>query len=731
MAQQPALRPLAAALASSRADTVVRPAPRRLLPLGATLTGMAFAPLLAFAEPTATGDATLPTVNVTDTRERAVETYRSDSTGIGKLQQAPRDIPQSLTIVPQQLMHDRNTDTLKDALRNVAGLTFNAGEGGRIGDNITLRGYSAVGDLYLDGMRDVAQYNREVFNLEQIDVLRGSASMLFGRGSTGGVINQVSKQPYLRDDNRVAATVGSNEYKRVTADVNKVVGDKTAVRLNAMATDTDSFRDVVHQNRWGVAPSVSVGIGTPDEVTVSYYRLQENNIPDYGVPYLNGRPLDVPVNRFYGLASDYEKNDTSIVTTSYTHRFDAETSLKSALRFADYERDLWATAPRLPNGTTSVSDDTAINRGGQRRGSDENTITSQTDYVTKLDAGGFTHQLLTGVELVKENAERWSYPGTPASTATTVGNPNAYQVQSTGYGDKTRTNVNTYDARTVGVYAQDILELTKNWKLLAGARLDRFSADYDRPDASGGDLSRTDRMWSYRSGVIYQPDEHQSYYASYGTSFNPSAELYQLDDRGANTPPEKSRNVELGAKWDLYDGDLSLRTAIFRSEKTNERNTDLAVSVEQNLLSGKRHTDGIEVEAAGRITRRWDVFGAVALMKGEIDAATGQQANTLGMTPINTPDYTFNLWSVYKLGGGWKFGGGVEGADLRYGNNTDTVAVPSYVRWDAMVAYVQSSYELRVNVQNVFDKEYYEGVYQGHTVPGTTRNIQLTAELKF
>jgi catecholate siderophore receptor len=729
---QPRRKPLAAALAAIHAMAAA-PAARKLLPLGAMLTGMMLAPLPLRAADTdaevPTAETTLPTVNVKDVREREAEGYKGEATSVGKLPQAPRDIPQSLTIVPEQLMHDRNAHTLKEALHNVAGLTFNAGEGGRIGDNITLRGYSAVGDLYLDGMRDVAQYNREVFNLEQIDVLRGSASMLFGRGSTGGIINQVSKQAFMRDTNRVGYTTGSHDYERLTADVNKVVGDHSAIRVNAMATDTDSFRDTVHQSRWGIAPTASFGIGSADQLTLSYYRLSEHNIPDYGVPYFQGKPLDVPVNRFYGLAGDYEVNDTDIATATYQHRFSPDTTLKTALRYASYARDLWASAPRLPAGTASISDSTTVNRGAQRRGSDERTLTSQTDLTTAFETFGLKHQLLTGVELVKEQADRWSYAGTPANPATNVGNPDPNAPLPAGYGNTTRINPNSYEARSVGVYAQDMLALAAHWKLLLGARWDRFQADYDRSTA--GDLERTDRVWSYRSGLIWQPTETAAYYVSYGTSFNPSAELYQLDDRGANTPPEESRNIEAGAKWDLFDGDLALRTAIFRSEKTNERNTDLAVSVEQNLLTGKRHTDGIELEAAGRVTRNWEVFAAYAYMSAEIDAATGNQANTLGKTPLNTPNFTFSLWSTYKLGGGWKVGAGAEGAGDRWANNTNTNEVPRYTRCDALLAYAQRRYELRLNVLNLFDRDYYEGVYQGHAVPGTKRSAQLTGEVKF
>ncbi|MEP7084926.1 MAG: TonB-dependent receptor, partial [Betaproteobacteria bacterium] len=336
-----------------------------------------------------------------------------------------------------------------------------------------------------------------------------------------------------------------------------------------------------------------------------------------------------------------------------------------------------------------------------------------------------------GFEYVHEESHRWTNSSSLVNPATTVGNPNPNPALPAGFdGSFARTADNYYTARTLGAYAQDIIDLTSQWKLVAGARFDDFKADYDRP-APAGPLSRTDRVWSTRAGVLFQPTDEITYYASYGTSFNPSAELYQLDDRATNTPPEKSRNYEIGIKWELLEGDLSARTALFRSEKTNERNTDLAVSVEENLLSGKRHTDGIELEATGRLSERWQVFGAVALMRAKIDAATGQQADTLGRIPLNTPKYTYALWTTYALGGGWKIGGGFDGAGLRYGQNANTNAAPAYTRWDALIEYEQKAYSIKLNALNLFDRDYYEGVYAGHVLPGVKRSLQLTLLAKF
>jgi catecholate siderophore receptor len=707
-----------------------------LLPLGAMVYGLAMGSGVhaQSTAPQSTPEATLPTVNVRDTRDprdtRATG-YEPGVTSIGRMPQTQRDIPQSLTIVPETLILDRGADTLKDALRNVPGLTFNAGEGGRIGDNFTLRGYSVVGDLYLDGIRDVAQYNREVFNLDRVEVLRGSASMLFGRGSTGGVINQVSKEPYLFDRYIGTVSAGTHGYKRATTDLNKVVGEDAAVRLNAMWTDTDSYRDDVTYKRWGIAPAVRWGIGTRNELSLSYYRLEDDNIPDYGVPYFNGRPLDVPASRFYGMANaDFTRNETGIATASWIHRFSPDTSFRTVVRKADYQRDLWAVAPRLPGGIGLVTDATTVNRQRQARGSDENTLTSQSDFISKFRTGAIGHQVLAGVELAREETERWSYLNTVPNPSTTVGNPNAFPALTPAFfaQQNARTGQNSFKGDTVGVYAQDMIELTPQWKVLAGTRWDRLSAEYF--PIAGTSYTREDRVWSYRTGLIWQPSAVQSYYAAYGTSFNPSAELYSLDPRGVNTPPEKNRNYEVGAKWDLAGGDLFLRTAIFRTEKTNERNTDLSTP-DLFLLSGKRHTDGIELEAAGRITQKWEMFGGLALMRANIDEASGQQANSQDKVPVNTPPYTANLWTTYRFAPEWRVGGGLEAVGRRYANAQNTIEVPSYVRWDGLLAYEQRRYAVRLNLYNLFNQRYWEGIYVGHVVPGTSRTALVSLELRY
>jgi catecholate siderophore receptor len=693
---------------------------------------------------------TLPPVVVEDTALTDTGSgYQSTLTSVGKLMQPAKDIPQSLTVVTRDLIDDRNADTLKEALRNVAGLTFNAGEGGRVGDNITIRGFAASSELYLDGVRDNAQYNRETFNLERVEVLRGASSMLFGRGSTGGIVHQVSKEPALNQDSEVEATIGSYEYFRETADINQKISETAAVRLNIMRTDTESFRSSdIENERFGIAPAIKWGIGTDNEFLLSYTHYHYDDTPDYGIPIpgvQGGKPIDVDRGTFYGLpAVDYQQDSVNTYTGRWVHRFDTNTELKTAIRKSDVDRDLRAVAPRVNSGLTSVS------RNRQARGANENNITASTDLTKRFQAFGMKHEGLLGTEYVYETADRWNYfsSGALNNPATSLYSPNPFDPLPAGYAATyNRINPLEFTSKNIGIYAQDIVEFIPKWKVLGGVRLDDFKADYKSTTTSSGAITsytRDDRVVSYRTGLMYQPDDYSTYYVAYGTAFNPSGDVYSIEAtqaaRSEKTDPEKSINYEIGAKWELFDGDLSMRTALFRTEKTNERNTDPALP-DVYLLSGQRHTDGVELELAGRITPEWEVFAALALMTANID----KQLNPFGegLTPVNTPKYTGSIWSTYKLDPAWKVGGGIDFVGRRTGYTIGTTTpytppvireVSGYARLDGLVEWqVNKGVALKLNLFNLTDQEYYDAIYTSgaHAIPGRGREAQLSVSYKF
>ena len=574
--------------------------------------------------------------------------------------------------------------------------------------------------------------------------------MLYGRGSTGGIINQVGKQPFLLNQSAVDFTAGTDDYYRFTGDFNLKTGDDAALRVNVMRTDAHSFRNGPETQRSGVAPSYRFGIGSSDEFTLGYYHLSYDDGPDYGFGYLNGRPVAAAVDRWYGFASDYQKGSANQFYAAHLHRFVGGGELKTSLREGRYKRDLWPTTARFallrsdggatactyPAGTATISipaiDDAAIVcRGSPTRAAKDKHRFLQTDYSGNAQALGFTHSLLAGAEVAQERTQTYTYSGTPAKPPTTWGQlgPDPALADT-----RVLTPANRFDASTLGAYVQDTVSVAPHWKLIAGLRFDRFDGDYER--SNGGPLARTDNMWSRRFGALYQPDPRTTWYASYGTSFNASGDLYQFDPRSVNTPPEKSRNIEAGAKWDLADGDLSVRTALFRTEKYNERNTDLIdASPENYLLNGKRHTDGIEFEAAGRPAAGVEVFGGVAYQRGKIDAAGSSAASqaSVGKDSGLTPRWTGNLWVTYQLAPKWRVGFGADGMSDRLPALAEAGVnkAPGYVKADALVEYASGAYKIKLNLINLFGKVYADGVYRGFTVPGSTRGAQLTATAVF
>ncbi|MBE9610062.1 TonB-dependent receptor [Chitinilyticum piscinae] len=682
-------------------------------------------------------DAVLDTVQVTGEVVRdpqgTAHTYSAPTVSVGRSKEAPRDVPQSVTSITQQLMQDQDANTLKDALRNAVGVTFNAAEGGASGDGVRLRGFNTSNDLYLDNFRDAAQYNRDTFNLDRVEVLRGSASMLYGRGSTGGVINQVSKTPFFSNWHEISATLGTDDYYRIEADLNRKLSENVAARLNIMGQEAGSFREGAEMNRWGVAPSLAIKAGEKARINLSYLHYEEDNVPDYGVPYYEDKPLG-PANRFYGLNKfDYEKTKSDVFTADISYDIAPGVLLRNMTRYGEYELDLSSSAPRLNLDSTGgvLTDATEIKRNRKLRMRDQDILANITELSGSIDTGAVRHQLLAGMEVSRESLLTTARKSDCELPSATYGNPDPFQsyscdaVHVSGYSD--------LSADTLAFYAQDTIQLSPVFKVILGARWDKLSIEFDQqPEATARD--RKDKVWSYRAGFLYQPDAVQSYYASYGTSFNPSAEAYSLDARGTNTPPEKNRNFEIGAKWDLLDGDLALRTAIFRSEKTNERVTDIEPGGEPQpyLLSGKRHTDGIELEAAGRLTRQWQLFGGVALMDPVLDKVGPQDdPQWEGNMPDNAPKYTGNLWTTYQVDSNWKIGGGFTAVGKRYTSKENLTYLPSYVRTDLMAEWTHRDVSLQLNIYNLFDQDHYEGLYRGFAVPGTGRSARLTAKYSF
>lgn len=689
----------------------------------------------------------LAEVTVKATSIQSSDGYQATKTRVGKTLQDPHDIPQAVTTVTGALIKDQQLSSLREALSNVTGLTFNAAEGGRAGDNMMLRGFYTFGDIYLDGIRDTAQYNRELFNLEQVDVLRGSAAMLFGRGQAGGVINQVTKMAELKDENKVSASLGSYNYYSATGDFNKKLGETTAIRVNVMDRAEENYRknpangDRPRLDRQGIALSFGTGIGTDDEFFLNHVTTKTEDKPDFGVSFYNNRPVNRIVSgqvindkTYYGGDRNFDNSNTSITTGIYTHKFSNETQVRTQLRSADYERAYWAQKPSasvLPAETFSTT-------GAVTRKMHYQTQTLQSDFSTNFNLAGMKHEFLTGVEYLREKNYRNSLLDLDGSSGLLY----KENVESTNTPSK-------FDADNYAVYLQDTIEFIPKWNFLFGVRRDELRADYSSATSNNNQTQYKRSLSfgenSYRTAISWHQTPENHYYLSYSDSFSPTADLYQLTTKPQ--PAERSKTAELGAKWLFFGGDLAFRSALYRTEKEWERNTDLEATA--SILTKKRRTDGIEFEAAGRITSKWEVFGGLALMDAEIlevaenisnaGVVTVADSSYKGKRPRNTPPLTFNVWSTYKLDEHWKIGAGLEAKAERLGYVPSSTSIynpnvlPGYARLDAMVSYEEKKWAVKLNVKNVLDKVYYDAIYDngGFSVPGNSRTVILTTEIKF
>ena len=750
--------------------------PRRttalVLPLGALAAGMGLglfaAPLCAqtAGEPKSPvpAEATLAPVKVKAQADNSGKsTYQATETRIGKGQQELRDIPQSITVVTEKLIDDRNLDTLKDVLRNTAGISFQAAEGGE--EDIRLRGFSlqATGDIFIDGLRDPAFYERDTFNNDRVEVLRGSASMLFGRGSTGGAVNQVSKEPTIYKGHEIALTGGSGNYRRLTGDFNFRVGENAALRINAMSTEADN--NGVKVRKKGIAPSLRLGIGTSDEFVAGLYHLDNHNGIHYGLPWITpgasggNRLWNTDPQNYYGMKSDYSGGGTTYGTLSHLHRFAANRGeLKTTFRAGSYERDQRASAIRFapaaqqPGGQAVTSDtfgpNSVLTRGTNLKIQDMDTRYLQSDYSGKFQWGGLAHAVQSGVDVAHEEFRNFaaSLPPGVALTkpVTRVGTPNDGAVVDEA---QRITSVNrTFDAKALGVYFQDLVQIAPQWKLLAGLRWDRFEGQYTNvsvPQATTNpcsvapatQLSRTDSLWSKRFGVLYQPTDLSSYHFSYGTSFNTSGDTYQFDAGNAKVAPESSRNLELGAKFEAASGNLSTRAAIFHTTKYNERNRDAdSVNACNYVLSGQRHAAGLELDISGRITPAWEVYLSYAFIpEAEVDraSAAAPAGETVGARPGLTPKHTGTVWTTYKVTPKWRVGGGLNLRSSDTPQGITAFKAPGFATADVLVEYTMKDVSFKFNITNITDKHYADTLYRGHYVPGKPRTLQLTMAAKF
>ncbi len=730
---------------TTHAPTLGMSSDKTLLPLGALMLAASMGAMAQSSTP----EATLSTVTVKEAAEvQGKDTLLLKKTTVGKGKQDIKDIPQSVTVFTEKLMADRNQDDFREVLRTTAGVTFQAGETGE--EDVRLRGFSLgqAGDIYNDGMKDAPLLERDTFNNDRVEVLKGSASMLFGKGSTGGVVNQVSKAPLLIDQHEASYTYGTGNYHRATGDFNFVTGENAAFRLNAMVQDADNYG--AKQNKRGIAPTFTWGIGTRDEFSIGLYYLKAEGRPIYNHPWrlsADGKiNTTLPARNYYGLESDYNNTESKYATLGHIHRFTDGGELNTRLRYGNYQRDMLASTIGFQNSAITldqINANTVLTRGSKGRIGESDVLQVQSDYSNTFNWGGKKHALLAGVDYYDDDAKRnQNYANTTTRPTTTVGTPDDGASVADG---RVPVQWNTFKSRNLGLYAQDTMSLTETLKLVGGLRYDDFKNSY-RNAAGSVTNEVSDSLVSPRVGLIFQPDELSSYYVSYGTSYNTSGDTYQYGinlnnatNRAANTPPEKSRNFEIGSKFELFERRALLGVAMFYSEKYNERNTDPDTAAAQELLSGKRHATGMEFNLAGRITPKWEVFfNHTWIPEAKIDrsnvvlASNGGGAQVQGDRPGLTPKHSGSVWSTYAITSKIRAGAGLTYRGKQNPEGSRAVYTSGFGVIDAMVEYaIDDKTSVKLNVSNLADKVYADALYRGFYIPGAARSVQVSLKTRF
>ena len=669
--------------------------------------------------------------------------YQVGVPSLSKLTEPLVDTPQSVQVISDPLLKDQAVTNLNDALRNVPGISLGAGEFSWQGNNPTIRGFAARSDIFLDGLRDFGNYYRDPFNLQQIEVLEGPSSVLFGRGSTGGVINQVSKVP--SSDGFVEGTVvgGTDLTRRATLDLDGPVaalGSDAAFRINAMVhAQSVAGRNAAKDSRFGFAPSLALGLGTPTRLLVSYFDQTANDVPDYGVPWLGTAPAPVPRQNFYGFKRDFLKTGTDIGTIRVEHDVTADLTLRNVTRYAHYTRDFRISEPiaSAPAGTPLSQIPVNLNIWS---GSGVETMAwDQAEVTAIFDTGQLSHTLVAGVEGGRESSapEFDNSSGVPPVPLLSP-NPDRPFVAASTYPRLTGNTI----AWSFAPYALDTIKWGDQWEITGGIRWDYFATHYRATRYSAtstgtltgyDNVPRVDTDANYRAAIVYKPAPNGSIYADVGTSFDPSAESLSQITSGrslaisnADLAPEKNRTIDFGSKWDLLAGQLSLTGSMFREQKLNAREPD-PNNPGFNMLAGTQQVDGVSVGATGHLNESWQIIAGYTYLDGKITKSESGAA-PVGASLPNTPKNSLNFFTEYRLGGGFEIGGGGQYESSRLAQNTPPLRkVPGYWTFDLMGKYEFSEkYSLQLNVTNLLNRVYYEQIHPFHVVPGAGRTALLT-----
>ena len=720
--------------------------------------------------------------------------YKAEKSSSSKLTQPLVDTPKTVQVLKKEMLKEQGAASLMEALRNTSGITMQLGENGNTaaGDTFQMRGFSGQSSTFVDGVRDLGAVSRDVFNIEQVEVVKGAGGSDVGRGASAGYINLISKLPTLEQANDISLSVGTADKKRLTIDSNNVVNDSTALRLNMMLQESNAEeRKEVSSKHMAIAPSLAFGLDSPTKVYIYSQHTRQDNVPDGGVPtigmdgFYNSNATimagaKVSRDNFYGSQQDYEKIEADMISAKVEHQLNANTVVRNITRYGKSHLD------RVLTGVNGLSlNGAAIEVALIRQRVDQTNeiLANQSTLNTAFQTGSINHDLVLGLEILKESQLSLGTTRGSTSTTTVVLNGQTLPIDSpvqNVYAPNSQLNLlvpsltgadNDGSTTTTALYAFDTLSLTDNLKFNIGLRADSYKTKttsgtlvtggasgnlatyspqgYNVGDVVINDLEDDDTLISWNAGLVFKPAANGSVYVAFADAQTPPAgDSFVLSATAGNQAnaalePQKTTTAEVGTKWELLNKRLNVSAALYRTENENQASVDAITGVATQ--EGKTRIDGIELAAVGQLTNFWQLTASIGLMDSEQLNQSSKSSSTGAISTSDsirwTPDMTASLWTSYTLdkltlGGGARY---VSEQKRVVTTNTNLAtqnmpAIPAYTVVDMMAAYkVSKNTNLRLNVYNVFNEEYISTLINGGSrmTLGAPISASIAAEFSF
>jgi catecholate siderophore receptor len=638
---------------------------------------------------------------------------------------ALRDVPQSVTVVTQEQMKDQMMMSIGDVVRYMPGITAHQGENNR--DQVIIRGNNSSADFFLNGVRDDVQYYRDLYSLERVEALKGPNAMIFGRGGGGGVINRVNKEAGFTPLREVILQGGSFRNRRVAMDFDQPFSEKAAFRLNGMYENSDSFRDFVNLERYGINPTLTLAPSEKTKITLAYEYLGDDRVADRGIPSFQGSPADTPISTFFGNPDDSRVRARVNLGSATVEHQAGNLNIRNRTQVGDYDRFYQNYVPGAVN-----ADKTLVALSGYNNATQRLNLFNQTDFTRAVSTGKIRHTLLAGAEVGRQLTDNFRNTGFFNDTATsiavlyaapTISTPVTFRQSATDANNHIRTNL-------AATYVQDQVGLSRYVQVIGGLRFDYFDLQYHN-NRTGDNLRRIDQLVSPRAGIVFKPINPVSIYANYSVSYLPSSgdQFSSLTIITQQVKPEKFYNYEAGVKWDIDRG-LSLTTAVYRLDRTNTRAID-PNDPTRIVQTGSQRTNGFEIGVNGSITEAWKIAGGYAYQDAFITSATA--AARVGAQVAQVPHHSFSLWNNYQIFRKLGAGLGILNRSDMFAAIDNTVVLPGYIRADlAVFVPFSEKVRLQANFENLFDTKYYINADGNNNIsPGFSRALRIGLTARF